>query len=154
MKLTQKDKAFLEALRQLTDSHELWVELKADNPSYMVLRGTYGDAIHQAFRMSRQGVRWRFQRLFNDVYVSAFESIMLIEKAFGTGLREHAVRISRERYALRQRILESDFQSAASLQQRRPAGQEGANAEPIQLTRDSPSERPPSESPETARHNP
>ena len=38
----------------------------------MVLRGAYGDRVHQAFRMTRQGVRWRFRRLFNEVYVSAF----------------------------------------------------------------------------------
>lgn len=151
MKLTQKDKAFLEALRQLMDSHELWVELRPGDPSYMVLRGTYGEAIHHAFRMSRQGVRWRFQRLFGDVYVSAFETILFIEKTFGTGLREHAVRISRERYALRQRIAESGFQSAASLQHRRQAGQEGPDGRPMQLTRDSPSERPSSETPETSR---
>jgi succinate dehydrogenase/fumarate reductase flavoprotein subunit len=64
----------------------------------MVLRGTYGDKVHQAFRMTRQGVRWRFQRLFNEVYVNAFETILFIEKVFGPQLREHAVRISQERY--------------------------------------------------------
>lgn len=97
------------------DSKELSVELKPGRPSYMVLKGTYGDRIHQAFRMSRQGVRWRFQRLLGDIYVSAFETILFIEKTFGTQLREHAVRISKERYALRQEIRESGFQSADSL---------------------------------------
>jgi len=33
----------------------------------MVLRGTYGEKIHRAFRMSRQGVRWRFWRVLNDM---------------------------------------------------------------------------------------
>ncbi len=42
----------------------------------MVLRGTYGGKVHEAFRMTRQGVRWRFWRLFNDIYVSAFETIL------------------------------------------------------------------------------
>ena len=115
MKITQKDKQFLETLRTLTESKDLWVELRPGRPSYMVLRGAYGEKIHQAFRMTRQGVRWRFQRLFNDVYVSAFETILFIEKTFGAQLREHAIRISKERYALRRQIRENGFQSADSL---------------------------------------
>ena len=115
MKLTEKDKQFLERLRRLTESNDLWVDLKSGSPSYMVLRGTYGEKIHQTFRMTRQGVRWRFWRLFNDVYVSAFETILFLEKAFGTGLRDHAIRISRERYALHQEVKSSGFQSADSL---------------------------------------
>ena len=55
------------------ESKDLWVEFEAGRPGHMVLRGTYGDKIHQAFHMTRQGVRWRFHRLFNDVYVSAFD---------------------------------------------------------------------------------
>ncbi len=94
------------------ESKDLWVELKPGRPSYMVLRGTYGEKIHKTFRMSRQGVRWRFQRLFNNVYVEAFETILMIEKTFGTQLRDDAVRISRERYALRQQALSAGFQSA------------------------------------------
>jgi hypothetical protein len=78
----------------------------------MVLKGTYGEKIHKTFRMSRQGVRWRFQRLFNHIYVEAFETILMIEKTLGTQLREHAVRISKERYALRQQALSAGFQSA------------------------------------------
>jgi hypothetical protein len=130
MKLTEKDKAFLDNLRRLMDSKDLWVELRAGNPSYMVLRGTYGQAVHRAFRMTRQGVRWRFQRLFNDVYVSAFETILFIEKSFGTGLRDHAIRISRERHQLRQKVGADAYQSANTLQARqepsRPqTGQQG-----------------------------
>jgi hypothetical protein len=115
MKLTEKDKAFLDNLRRLMDSKDLWVELRAGHPSYMVLRGTYGQAVHKTFRMTRQGVRWRFHRLFNEVYVSAFETILFLEKAFGTGLRDHAIRISRERYALHQEACGNSFQSADSL---------------------------------------
>ncbi len=97
------------------DSKDLWVELKPDRLSRMVLRGTYGERIHKAFRMTRQGVRWRFWRLFNDIYVSAFETILFLEKAFGPGLREHAIRISKERYHLRQKAHETDFVSANTL---------------------------------------
>jgi len=56
---------------------------------------------------------WRFWRLFNDIYISAFETILFIERVFGTQLREHAIRISKERYALRQETVHTGFQSAA-----------------------------------------
>jgi len=81
----------------------------------MVLCGTYGEEIHKAFRMTRQGVRWRFQHLLGDIYIRAFETILLVEKTFGTQLREYAIRISKERYALRQEIENSGFQSADEL---------------------------------------
>jgi len=125
VKLTEKDKTFLETLRQLTDSKDLWVELKPDQPSRMVLKGAYGEKIHKAFRMTRQGVRWRFWRLFNDIYVSAFETILFIEKAFGTELREHAIRISKERHALRQEAVVTGFQGADTLV--RASEKEGTN---------------------------
>jgi hypothetical protein len=111
MKLTEKDKTFLENLKELMESKDLWVELKPGRPSYMVLRGTYGEKIHKTFRMTRQGVRWRFQRLFCQVYVEAFLTILMIEKVFGTQLREYAVRMSRERFELRREILNSGFKS-------------------------------------------
>lgn len=115
MKLTEKDKTFLENLRQLMESKDLWVELKPGSPSYMVLKGTYGEKIHKTFRMTRQGVRWRFQRLFSQVYVEAFETILMIEKAFGAQLREHAIRISRERYEARREAVGEDFRTANKL---------------------------------------
>ena len=105
MNLTTKDAEFLEKLRPLLESNDLWVEVKAGSPSYMVLRGTYGDKIHKAFGMTRQGVRWRFQRVFSQIYVSGFETILSIERVFGPQLREHAIRISRERHVLRQEVL-------------------------------------------------
>ena len=80
------------------ESKDLWVELKPDHPSYMVLKGTYGEKVYRAFGMTRQGVRWRFRRIYNDIYVSAFSTILFIEKTFGTQLRDYAIRISRERY--------------------------------------------------------
>ena len=96
-------------------SKDLWVELKPDNPSYMVLKGTYGWKIHKTFRMTRQGVRWRFQRLFSQVYVEAFETILMIEKTFGTELREHAIRISKERYEARREATKEGFRTADNL---------------------------------------
>ena len=114
MKLTEKDKTFLENLKKLMESKDLWVELKPDRPSYMVLKGTYGRKIHKTFRMTRQGVRWRFQRLFCHVYVDAFSTILMIEKTFGAELRDYAVRISRERYELRREILRSGFRNTST----------------------------------------
>ncbi|MHC4116693.1 MAG: hypothetical protein ACYSWO_04215 [Planctomycetota bacterium] len=90
----------------LIESKDLWVELKRSCPSYMVLKGTYGQKIHKTFRVTRQGVRWRFQRLFNHVYVEAFLTILMIEKIFGTQLRDYAIRISKERYNLTQESLQ------------------------------------------------
>ncbi len=132
MKLTEKDAEFLHKLRELMESRDLWVELKRDKPSYMILKGTYAEKIHRIFRMTRQGVRWRFQRVFNDVYVSAFETILAIEKSFGTHLREHAIRISQERYALRQEALSRGFQSADMFQrdEGRDGDREGTGAGP------------------------
>ena len=104
MKLTEKDREFLDRLRQLMQAYELSVELKSGRPSYMVLRGTYGERIYRTFSMTRQGVRWRFQRIFNDIYIAAFSTILTVEKHFGTELREHAIRISKERYALRMEL--------------------------------------------------
>ena len=104
----------MESLKKLTESKDLWVELKSDEPCYMVLKGTYGEKIHKTFRVTRQGVRWRFQRLFNQVYVEAFLTILMIEKIFGTQLREYAVRISKERYALRQEALRMGIESRKS----------------------------------------
>jgi hypothetical protein len=104
------------------ESKDLWVELKPDAPSHMVLRGTYGEKVHRAFRMTRQGVRWRFWRIYNDIYVSALESILFIERTFGTQLREHAIRISKERHALREEIVHCGFQSADALAKRTDTG--------------------------------
>lgn len=119
MKLTEKDKQFLETLKSLMESKDLWVELRPGRPSSLVLKGTYGEKVHQSFRMSRQGVRWRFNRVFSEMYASALETILFIEKAFGTQLRENAIRISKERHAERQKWRENGLQSAESLESRR-----------------------------------
>lgn len=102
-------------MKNLMESKDLWVELKLGRPSYMVLKGTYGEEIHKMFRMTRQGVRWRFQRLFGQVYVEAFLTILMIEKMFGTQLRDYVVRISRERYVLRQEYLNCGLTSTTKI---------------------------------------
>ena len=101
-------------MKKLIELKDLWVELKPDNPSYMVLKGTYGKKIHKTFRVTRQGVRWRFQRLFNRVYVEAFLTVLMIEKIFGTQLREYAIKVSKERYTLRQEALQRSIESLGS----------------------------------------
>ena len=93
------------------DSKNLWVELKPDNPSRMILKGTYGEKIHKTFGVTRQGVRWRFQHIFGGAYIAAFQTILAIEKMFGTQLREYAIKISKERYVLRQEALNRGFQT-------------------------------------------
>ena len=103
MKLTLKDKDFLERLRQLVKAKELTIELKQEGMKRLVLRQNYGDKIEANFAMTRQGVRWRFQRLFNMVYVEAYEVLYYIESNFGTGLRQKALEIARERVELRKK---------------------------------------------------
>ncbi|GMU20506.1 MAG: hypothetical protein AMXMBFR13_06030 [Phycisphaerae bacterium] len=132
MKLTEKDKTFLETLKHLMEARELSVELKPGSPSHMVLRGTYGDRIHQAFKMTRQGVRWRFWRVLNDIYCSAFESILFIENTFGTQLRDHAIRISKERHELRRQVTNNGLQRADSLIARRQTGTQADNEDDSQ----------------------
>ena len=96
MKLTAKDKEFLEGLRALLDEHDLHIELRSSPSKHFVLRRNYGSKIESRFRMTRQGVRWRFQRLM-DMYVSAYETILFIESSFGTDLRRMAMEVARER---------------------------------------------------------
>jgi len=104
MKLTQKDKDFLEKLKLLLDTKDLAVEMKDDGYKRLVLRQNYGDKIETSFKMSRQGVRWRFQRLFNEVYASAYESVYLIESQFGTQLRQQVMAIVKDRVEMRKNI--------------------------------------------------
>ncbi len=103
MKLTQKDKEFLERLRQLLDSNDLAVEMKEDGYKRLVLRQNYGDKIETYFRMSRQGIRWRFGHIFNEIYIASYEALYLIESQFGTQLRQQALAIAKERVEMRKR---------------------------------------------------
>jgi len=102
MKLTLKDKDFLERLKALVESKDLSIELKQDGLKRFVLRHNYGDKIESEFGMSRQGVRWRFQRIFSEVYSQAYETIYWVESSFGTELRQKALEIAKERVQLRQ----------------------------------------------------
>ena len=101
MKLTVKDRDFLEQLRALLDSKDLSIELKNDGLKRFVLRNNYGNALEAAFGMTRQGVRWRFQRIFGEIYISAYEALFFIESNFGTELRSMALEIAKERVAMR-----------------------------------------------------
>lgn len=105
MKLSEKDKEFLRRLRELSGDGSVWVERTFSTPLRFVLRGNYGAHIEQKFGLSRQGVRWRFWRLFNEIYVSAYETIVFIEKELGTQHRQDAVIIAHDRYLNRQRAL-------------------------------------------------
>jgi len=107
MKLTIKDKDFLERLKSLLESKDLSIELKQDGLKRLVLRQNYGDKVESCFDMTRQGVRWRFQRLFNDIYVNAYLTIFWFESNFGTELRQKAIEIARERVALRKKAQET-----------------------------------------------
>ena len=104
MILTQKDRDFLERLKLLLESKHLSVDMKEDGYKRLVLKQNYGDKIESAFRMSRQGVRWRFWRLFNQVYVSAYETIYLVESQFGAQLRQQALAIAKEQVEMRKKL--------------------------------------------------
>ena len=135
MKLTLKDKDFLERLSRLMRSKDLSIELKQDGAKRLVLRRNYGDKIESEFGMTRQGVRWRFQRVLNQVYVSAYESIYLIESQFGTELRQKALEIARERVELRKKA-----QKMGQIEiHRRETGTEPPKSTHPRLTKDSPS---------------
>ena len=106
MKLTEKDAEFLMKLKRLVEEKELRIELKEDGVKYLVLRQNYGDKVESFFGLSRQGVRWRFQRLFNEIYVSAYTTILWVESNFGTELRQMAMAVAKDRAELRRKALE------------------------------------------------
>ena len=97
MKLTQKDAEFLAKLKQLMEDKELRIELKNVGVKYFVLQKNYGERIENFFGLTRQGVRWRFQRLFSEIYVSAYTTILWLESHFGTQLRGQAMQIAKQR---------------------------------------------------------
>ena len=104
MRLTEKDREFLERLRMLMDEKELSIELKDDGVRRLILRKNYGDKVEQHFGLSRQGVRWRFHRLFSGLYPDSYESILFIESHFGTDLRQAAMAIAKQRVEWRRRV--------------------------------------------------
>jgi hypothetical protein len=109
MKLSEKDKEFLEKLKALCEKKELSIELKGCGYKTLVLRQNYGDRIETYFGMSRQGVRWRFHRLFNDIYTSSYETVYWVESNFGTSLRPLALEIIKERVEMRKKAKKMAF---------------------------------------------
>jgi hypothetical protein len=107
MKLTHKDKDFLERLRMLMESKDLSVEMKEDGYKRLVLRQNYGAKIESCFKMTRQGVRWRFHRLFNQIYIDSYLSIFWIESNFGTQLRQQALAIAKEQVEMRKQLTQT-----------------------------------------------
>jgi hypothetical protein len=113
MKLTVKDKDFLARLKGLLEEKELTIELKQDGLQRLVLRQNYGDKVEKTFNMSRQGVRWRFYRLFNEIYTEAYMTIFFVESNFGTELRQMAIEIARERVEFRKKAQKIEFFEAS-----------------------------------------
>ena len=118
MKLTMKDKVFMGKLREFLDEQDLSIELKENGMKRLILRRNYGSRIENFFGMTRQGVRWRFHRLFNDIYVTAYLTILWVESNFGTELRQQAMAIARERYHEWMKHQEADFQGGSKCQKR------------------------------------
>jgi hypothetical protein len=112
MKLTEKDKDFIEKLKSLVEAKDLSIELINDGLLRLVLRQNYGDKIESEFKMTRQGVRWRFHRLFNEVYSNAYLTIFWIESNFGVGLREKVIKIAKQRVELRRKAQKTGFMPA------------------------------------------
>ena len=100
------------------DEKGLRIELKQDCGKRLVLRQNYGDRIETCFGMTRQGVRWRFQRLFNEVCVNAYLTILWVESSFGTKLRGKAMEIAEERYELRRKSQQADRASLRPVAER------------------------------------
>ena len=109
MKLTEKDKEFIEKLSLLVETKDLSIELINDGLLRLVLRQNYGDKIESEFKMTRQGVRWRFHRLFNEVYLNAYLTIFWIESNFGVGLRNKIMKIAKQRVELRKKAQKESF---------------------------------------------
>jgi len=109
MKLTEKDKDFIEKLNILLESKDLSIELIDDGLLRLVLRQNYGDRIESEFNMTRQGVRWRFHRLFNEVYLNAYLTIFWIESNFGVELREKVIQIAKQQVELRKKAQKTGF---------------------------------------------
>lgn len=125
MKLTAKDKNFLEKLKPLLESKEMSIELKQDGLKRLVLRQNYGDKIERSFNMTRQGVRWRFHRIFSGIYIQSLETLFWVESLFGTELRQKALEIARERVELRKKAQEMGHFDTC----RRQNGQRKADSE-------------------------
>ena len=118
MKLTEKDKDLIEKLKALVESKDLSIELINDGLLRLVLRQNYGEQIESEFKMTRQGVRWRFQRLFNEVYLNAYLTVFWIESNFGVDLRDKILQIARQRVELRKKAQKTEFMPACRRENR------------------------------------
>jgi hypothetical protein len=107
MKLTLKDKEFLERLKELANEGALRIEFREDGLRRLILRQNYGAYVTQRFGMTRQGIRWRFNRLFNEIYPAAYATILWVESTFGPDLRGKAMAIARQEVELRNRARKS-----------------------------------------------
>jgi len=116
VKLTEKDIAFLGTLKRLMDHADLRVVRRSDR---LILRQNYGDHIASNFRMTRQGVRWRFQRTM-DMYISAFQTILLIEQTLGSEVREMAIAASRARHEIHESPANVDAGTSPAADKRKP----------------------------------
>jgi hypothetical protein len=125
MKLTVKDKDFLERLKRLLEDEELKICLNEDGLKRFVLRQNYGDKVEKCFGMTRQGVRWRFHHL-TEMYVSSLEVIYFLESNFGTELRPMALVIAKERVALRKKAASKGFFDAYRREKERECEDPGA----------------------------
>ena len=106
MKLTEKDDEFLRRLKVLLEKKDLDIEFKVNGLKRLVLKKNYGTKIESAFGLSRQGIRWRFKRVFNEIYVSAYLTIYWIESQFGIELRQKAIAIAKEQIELRRKAIQ------------------------------------------------
>jgi hypothetical protein len=134
MKLTVKDKDFLERLKRLLEEKELRICLKENGLKRFVLCQNYGDKVDKCFQMTRQGVRWRFHHLM-EMYLGAVEAIYFLESNFGPELRPMALEIAKERVPLRKKDSSKGFFDAY----RRQNEQKASEVESPRLTSDSPS---------------
>ena len=98
--MTEKDAAFLERLKVLMQKKDLYIELKENGLKRLVLKKNYGSKIESAFGLTRQGIHWRFKRLFNEIYLNAYLTIYWVESNFGTELRQKAMAIAKEQIEL------------------------------------------------------
>jgi hypothetical protein len=103
MALTMKDVEFIERLKTMMEQKDLSIELRENGLKYLVLRKNYGSKIESYFGMTRQGIRWRFHRLFNQIYIDSYLAIFWIESNFGTHLRQDAIAIAKEQVELRRK---------------------------------------------------
>jgi hypothetical protein len=117
MKLTKKDAEFLVLLKELVNDGTLAIEMKEEGLKRFTLRRNYGSHVERVFKMTRQGIRWRFQRLF-EMYIEAYSTILWVESNFETGLRRQAMSIAKQRAEMRKKAMDSKRASFSKIESR------------------------------------